>query len=194
MEGALAWIGKIAEWIGQWFPRWTVLDRTQGAVKSEGFFLPTRLRRFKDDVRVTALAPGLHWWWPATTAFELYPTSFQTDNLPSQTMETNDDTTITVGGMITYTVVDIEKLLTQTHSGQKMIQAKTLAAIHKVCCKMTWDQLKKEQREGTLDTKLRNACQRPLTMFGVKVEDCQLTDLAKTRVYRLIQSTQQDNE
>lgn len=194
MESALAWIGQIASWIGQWFPRWTVLDMTQGAVKSEGFFLPARLRTYKQAVRITVLGPGLHWWWPATSAFELYPTAYQTDNLPSQTIETEDNVTITVGGMVTYTVADLGKLLTQSHSGLKMVQAKCLAAIHGVCCKMSWSQLKSEQRKGTLDTKLRHACQKPLTVFGVTIEDCQLTDLAKARVYRLIQSTQQDDQ
>ena len=194
MESALAWVGQIAAWVGQWIPRWVLLDTTQGAVKFEGFFLPKRFRRFKDDMRTTALGPGLHWYWPATTSFQVYPTYFQTDNLPSQTMETVYNIPITVSGMVTYTVPDIVKLLTQTHSAVKMIQVLTLAAIHDVCTKMTFEQLKAEERGRTLNTKLRNTANKMLVEFGVKVEDCMLTDLARTRVYRLIQSTQNDSE
>lgn len=196
MDGALAWIGQLVEWVGKFFPRWSLLDTTEGAVKFEGFFLPrewrVRLGGFDGAMRVTFCGPGMHWFWPATTAFQIYPTAYQTDNLPSQTMETEDNIAITVGGMVTYTVPDLTKLLTQTHSAMKMVQVLTLTAIHEVCCRMTWDQLKAEQRKGTLDTKLRNAAQKLLTPFGVKVEECSLTDMAKTLVFRLIQSTQQD--
>ena len=194
MDSALAWIGAIADWVGKFFPRWVILDTTQGAAKFEGFFLPAKLRRFKEPMRVTSLGPGLHWFWPATTSFQVYPTAFQTDNLPSQTLETEDNVPVVVAGMVTYTVPDVERLLSQTHSAVKMVQVLALAAIHDVCTQMTWDQLKKEQRKRTLNTKLRNAANKLLAEFGVKVEDCMLTDLARTRVYRLIQSTQIDDQ
>lgn len=197
MDSALAWVGQIAEWVGRFVPRWVILDTTEGAVKFEGFFLPRWLRKkcggFDGYMRPTTCGPGIHWYWPAFSSMQSYPTVWQTDNLPSQTMETEDGQAFTVGGMVTYTITDLGLLLTQTHSGAKMIQAKTLASVHEVCCKMSWEQLRSEQRKGTLDTKLRHACQKPLLMFGVKIEDCQLTDLAKARVFRLIQSTQQDD-
>lgn len=193
MESAFAWLGRLIEWIAQWIPRWLILDSTEGAVKFEGFFMPVRWRKFKEPMRVTVLRPGLHWFWPATTQIQTYPTAFQTDNLPSQTMETEDGVAITVSGMITYTVSDLGLLLTQTHSAVKMIQVLTLAAIHDVCSNLTWDTLKLMQRKGTLDTRLKNAAQKEMDAFGVKVVKCMLTDLAKTRVYRLIQSTQVDN-
>lgn len=194
MDSALAWVGQIAAWIGQWIPRWIVLDSTMGAVKFEWFFLPASCRRFKGSLRTTIWGPGIWWYWPATTLIGTYPTAFQTDNLPSQTMETADGVAITVGGMVTYTVEDVGKLLTQTHSGVKMIQALALAAVHDVCCNLSWPDLREAQRRGTLDTKLRNAVQRQLTDFGVRVVKCMLTDMAKARVYRLIQSTQQDDQ
>lgn len=194
MDSALAWIGQIVAWIGRFIPRFDLLDSTAGAVKFEGFFLPARFRRFKGEMRVTALGPGLHWYWPATTSFQAYPTAMQTDNLPSQTLETKDGIAVVVGGMITYTVPDLEKLLAQTHSAVKMVQVLTLAAIHDVCCNLTWDALKDEQRRSTLDTKLKNAAQKLLTEYGVRVAKCMLTDLARTRVFRLIQSSQNDTD
>lgn len=193
MDAALGWIGQLIEWVGRFFPRWTVLDKTQGAVKSEGFFLPARFRKFKDDVRVTVLGPGLHWWWPATTVMEAYPIAFQTDNLPSQTIETTDNISVTVGGMISYRVSDLGKLLPRCHSAVKAIQTVTLPAIHQIVCRMTWQQLKEEQRKGTLNTKLRNATQKRLAEFGIEVDEVALTDLVKARAYRLIQSTQVDD-
>jgi regulator of protease activity HflC (stomatin/prohibitin superfamily) len=181
VDAALAWIGQIAEWVGKFFPRRIVMPVNMGGVKYVG------------GDTVVVMGPGIHWYWPWSTSIDTYPTATQTDNLPSQTMETADDVSITVGGMVTYSVHDVAALLSQTHSGFKRIQAMTLAGIHRVCCRMTWSELKNEQRRGTLDTKLRHGVQKDLAAYGVTIEDCQLTDLARTRVYRLIQSTQQDN-
>lgn len=194
MDSALAWVGWIAEWIGQFVPRFTTLDMTEGAVKTEGFFLPTRVRRCKDDARVTVLGPGLHWWWPATSRWEIYPVEFQTDNLPSQTIETSDGVPVTVGGMISYKVADIGKLLPRCHSPVMAIRTVTMPAIHQVVCRLTWDGLREEQRKGTINTKLRNSAQKRLTEFGIEIDAVELTDLVRTRVFRLIQSTQQDTQ
>lgn len=191
-----SWIGQIIEWLGKFIPRFILLDSTEGAVQFKGFFLPRAWRvkcgGFDGEMQVTSLGPGLHFYWPASTAVQNYPTAFQSDNLPSQILETKDGKQIVVGGLLSYEITDLQALLSKTHSGYKATQALTLAAIHDVCCNLDWDQLKLEQRKGTLDTKLRNAAQKPLTPFGVKIISCQLTDLAKTRVLRLIQSTQSD--
>lgn len=193
MESALAWIGQIAQWIGQWFPRFFTLDMTQGAVKTEGFFLPPWLRRFKGDVRVTVLRAGLHWQWPATTQVEIYPTEFQSDDLRTQTFETADGVPISVGGTISYRVKDLGLLLPRCHSAVKTVQVLTMIAIHATCCRLSYEALREEQRRGTLNTKLRNAARKPLEEFGVEVVDCMLTDLVRSRTFRLIQSTQVDD-
>jgi regulator of protease activity HflC (stomatin/prohibitin superfamily) len=194
VQGALEWIGKIAEWIGQWIPRWQLVPPTHAYVKYEGFFLPARWRRYKEDLRVTTHGPGIFWWWPATSSTDHYPVVFQSDNLPSQTFETSDGKTITVGGIISYRVDDVAKLLTGNYTAVKTIEVAALAAIHQVCCRMSIDELLEEQRKRTLGTKLKNEAQRALAEAGVKVEECRLTDLARTKALRLIQSTQSDTQ
>lgn len=193
MDAALGWIGAIIEWIGKFFPRFATLEMNQGALKTEGFFLPPRFRRFKDDCRITVMGPGLHWWWPATTTFERYPTAYQTDNLPSQTIETPDGATVTVGGMISYRITNLGLLLPFCHEPIKVIQTVTLPAIHQVVCRLPWAELQEQQRKGTINTKLRNEAKKRLAEFGIEVSDVELTDLARARVFRLIQSTQQDD-
>lgn len=193
MDSALAWIGQLAEWLGKFFPRFALLTQGEGAVKYEGFFLPARLRRYKEPIRLTVHEPGLHWYWPATSSWQEYPTALQTDNLPSQTMETVDGISIVAGGMISYRVSDLGKLLPHCHSAVKLVQSLVLTSIHETCCSYKWPDLKEAQRRRTLNTKLRNAAKRTLAEFGIEVVDCMLTDLVRTRVYRLIQSTQQDD-
>lgn len=198
MEGALAWIGQLAEWIGKFFPRWALLDSTEGAVKFTGFLLPRHLRLkfggYDGDLRVTVHGPGIHWYWPTVSSWQAYPTAFQTDDLPSQTVETADGVTITVSGMISYSISDLGKLLPRTHSVVKAVQVLSMTTIHGVVCKMKWEDLREKQRRGTLKTDLRNAARKELAEFGIEIEDCMLTDLVRTRAYRLISSTQADNQ
>jgi regulator of protease activity HflC (stomatin/prohibitin superfamily) len=97
MEGALAWIGQLAEWIGRFFPRWQIVTSTHGGVK------------FVRGARVVPLAPGMHWFWPLTTELLLYPTARQAVDLRSQTFVTADNKTIAVGGLIVYEVKDIAR-------------------------------------------------------------------------------------
>jgi regulator of protease activity HflC (stomatin/prohibitin superfamily) len=180
VDSALAWIGQLAEWIGRFFPRFVILTTVEGGVK------------FVHGSRVVALGPGLHCYWPLVTVLETFPTARQTDNLPTQTLTTKDDKVVAVGGMVIYEVNDVEKLLAYTHDGIKTIQDCTLTTIHDVCCNMTWDELKAERRRGTLNTKLKNASQKELSPYGVRVIKCMLTDLAPTRVYKILQSTGSD--
>lgn len=179
MESALAWIGQIAEWIGKFFPRWIVMPVNMGGVKYVG------------GSRVVAMGPGIHWYWPARTVIDTYPTARQTDNLPSQNLMTADHKVIGVGALVIYDVSDVARLLSTTHSAQRTIQDIALAAIHGVCCDMTLSALHEEQRRGTLDTKLKNAAKRQLEDYGVRVLKVQLTDFSPSRVLRLVQSTQE---
>lgn len=196
MERAFDFVGWIASWIAKFFPRWQTVDQNQGAVKYEGFFLPRWLRvccgGFDGDLQVHSLGPGLHWYWPATTNFEVVATALQTDNLPSQTIETRDGQSVTIGAMISYRISDVGKLIPNCYAPMNLIATFAMPAIHKVACSMNWADLKESQRNQTLNTQLRNAVKKKLTAFGVDVESVELTDMTKVRAYRLIQSTQND--
>lgn len=177
MGDAFAWIGQIFEWIGKFIPKWVILDVCQGAVK------------YVRGSHPKYCGPGIHWYWPVTTTWFSYPIVRQADRLQTQTIVTVDDKTIVIGGLIVYSVPDLLTLLTTAHDPKTTIRDLTLTAIHDVCCQMTWDQLKAEQRKGTLDTKLKNATQKALDDYGVSAIKVMLTDLAPARVLKLMQST-----
>lgn len=177
MDSALAWIGQIASWIGQWIPRWSILDTTEGAIKYVG------------GKRVVVCGPGVHFWWPATTTFVNYPTARQTDRLETQTMESRDGKTFLVSGTLTYSVDDLEKLIPTTHNPTRNTIEIAMTAIHDVCCDMDWAVLQTEQRKDTLKTKLRNAAQKELSEYGVRVIRLRLNTLARCRVIKVSQST-----
>lgn len=181
MDSALAWVGQIAAWVGQWIPRWIILDTTEGAVKFRGGKTPIEC------------GPGVHFYWPARTKIQEYPTARQGERLQSQTMVTADGRTIVVGGMLVYSVTEILKLVATTFDPQGTVKDIALTAVHDVCCRMDWQTLQTEQQRSTLDTKLKNAAQKQLTDYGVKVEKLMLTDLAPCRVLRLSQAVSQED-
>lgn len=177
MDSALAWIGWVFEWLGKFIPRWVILDLTEGAVK------------YVRGNRAKLCPPGIHWFWPVTTVLVTYPTARQADRLQTQTIVTSDDKVIVVGGLVIYAVDDLLVLLTTTHSAATTVKDITLTAIHDVVCRMSWEELKSEQRRGTLDTKLKNEAQRALASYGVRVVKVMLVDMAPARVIKLMQST-----
>lgn len=183
MESALAWIGQLAEWVGRFIPRLVILIPSLGAVKYTGT---------RKGMRVRACEPGLHVYWPLVTVWDVYPTVRQTDDLRTQTITTADGKTIAVGGLITYEVYDLLKLLPTTFEPAKAISEITLTSIHDVLARMTWEEMCAEQRKGTLETKLRNAAKRQLDDYGVRVLRVQLTDMAPARVLKVIQSISND--
>lgn len=185
MESALAWIGQIAGWIGQWIPRWTILDPTVDAVK------------YVKGVPKHCKGGRVHWWWPATTTFDTYPTARQADDLRSQTFMAADedqDIVVVAGGMIVYEVVDIMKLLPTTYRASQAIKDIAITCIHSVCCELTWKELKAAQKSGKLDRKLKGEAQSALSDYGVRVLKVQLTDLTRARALKVFQSTSKDEE
>src|SRR5262245_55306160 len=140
MDSALAWVGQIFEWLGKFFPRWTILDTTEGAIK------------YVKGVPVVCEPGRVHWHWPVTTTFVPYPVARQTDRLETQTMDSKDGRTFIVGAMVTYQVSDLEALITTTHSPSTAVIDIAMTAVHDVLCDMTWDDLQLKQQKGTLRT------------------------------------------
>lgn len=177
MESAFSWVGAIAEWLGQWIPRWAIVRTTHGAVK------------FVGGKKVVPLGPGWHIYWPFRTDFVVYPTARQAVNLPNQTMETRDKRTVMVGGMIVYEVHDIAALVAYTFDPDDTVKDIAAAAIHDVCCTKTWEELQMGQQTGTLDRELKIEMKKGLTKFGVTVLRTTLTELAPCRVFKFISGT-----
>lgn len=180
MDSALAWIGTIADWVGQFIPRWRIVDTTEAAVK------------WVRGSRVVVLGPGIHWYFPATTRFVVHPVARQTNNLKSQTITLRDDKVIVVGGLCVFEIKDIEAVLAHTYLPDETIRDITLSAIHDVCCQLSWTEITEQQRSGELDRKLKVEARKDLDRYGVRVLKITLTDLAPVRVLKIVQATTAD--
>lgn len=182
MDSALAWIGQLVEFFGRFFPRWIILNTTEGAVA------------FVRGKYPIELGPGIHWYWPAWTEVKAWIVARQSINLTTQTITTKDDRTIAVGAVLVFRVQDALTLITKTFDPDITIRAVAAGAVHHVCSGSEWNLLKMAKEDGSLDTMLKRELQRRLgRRFGVKVLDATLTDFALCRVLRLVQTTASDN-
>jgi len=189
---ALDWIGQIADWLGRFIPRWTIVETTHGAIKFRSFRLRNLLRFRAPQMDVIAFGPGVHVFWPAASEFVAYPITRQATDLRAQTLCTTDDRSIVVGGMVVYEIYDIEKIVARTYEPDDTIRDVALSAVHDVCCQKSWAELKQAQRDGSLDRELKKEVSRELDKFGVKVLKTTLTDLALCRVLKLMTSVAKD--
>jgi regulator of protease activity HflC (stomatin/prohibitin superfamily) len=176
MDAAFAWLGQLADWLGNLFPRWRIVRSTHGGVK------------FVRGKRIVQVAPGIVWYWPAVTEIVIIPTARTTVNLQSQTITTVDDKAILVSAMLVLEVRDTVKLLGATHDVDEMIADIALAEIYSVLCGLSWSDIRERQQNGDLDRKLRTETRRGLEKYGVWVAEAMMTDLAPCRVYRLVQT------
>jgi regulator of protease activity HflC (stomatin/prohibitin superfamily) len=177
MESAFAWIGWIMEWFGQFIPRIVIVPTTHAAIK------------FRRGDEVIPLSAGLHFYWPLITVFKQYPIAMQSMDLRPQKLTTADDRAVLVGAMISYRIVDIEKALAHTWDPDSTIADAALRVATRVVLGLHWAELKNKAQKRTLDTMLKNEAQRVLEKYGVEVIEMTLTDLALTKVYSLVQST-----
>jgi SPFH domain/Band 7 family protein len=195
LDSALGWIGQVAEWVGKFIPRWERLDVTYEAIKIvRGRWEWKGWRpRWLEQIVVVCKPDRIHWWWPATTLWFEHPVVRQRLNLKSQVITLHDDTQVLVAGLIVFKVRDIQKLLTQTYGIDECIGDIALAAMHEAILSFkTWADLKEAQQNGALNKCLKSEATQELSEYGVTILKAVLTDLARCRVFKLVQSTSQD--
>lgn len=194
MENAFAWLNRIAEWLTQFVPTWKIVDTREGALKWQTVRLRDLLRgRWDPMAKVVTLGPGFHVYWPLFSTLEVYPVKRQSIPLTSQVITTTDEVSVVVSGMMVFDIIDLQKIYAETIDPDDAIKDIASSALHDVCCHKSWEELRKGQGRS-LDTALRNEAKKDLEDYGVRVIKFTLTTCARTRVYRVVNSTAQEGE
>lgn len=175
IDGALAWVSWIAQWVGQFIPRWQVLDPTLGWAKYHRGHLTACGRA------------GMVFWWPVLTKVEVFSVVEQTIKLEPQSLTTKDGKDITVRGVIVYEYVDIEKMATTSVDPDDSVRDKALMVIADAVSQHTKDELLEAMREKGLDKLFKRQAQQFLGSYGVRVIRMGLVELAGARPYRIMQ-------
>ena len=131
---------------------------------------------------------GVVWYWPATTNLVTYPTARQTMNLATQLLNTSDGKTFVIGGVVTYEINDLEKVLAHTFDADQTVEDIAQAAITDACAGKTWEELRAGIDNGRFYITMRQELARGLKTFGITVIRARVSDFALCRAYRIVQA------
>ncbi|MBM4223525.1 MAG: hypothetical protein FJ167_01755 [Gammaproteobacteria bacterium] len=175
IDGALAWISWVAQWIGQFIPKWEVLDPTLGWVKF-------RRGRLHSSGR-----GGIIVWWPILTKVEVMSVAEQTLKLEPLSLTTTDGKDVTVRGVIVYDYTNVELMNTTVVDPDDSVRDKALMVIAHCVSQRTKQVLLDDVVAKRLDAEMRKRAQLLLKPYGVRVLRLGLVELTGARPYRVIQ-------
>ena len=183
MEGAFAWVGEIVNWFGQWFPRWEIIDTTEGWIKWVG------------GTKVKTGRAGIVWYWPARTKFAKFYTARDSINCKAQTITLTNGETMLVEAVVIYEIQDLAKLAAETASPILTIEDLTMGAVLYVVEEYaSWKDIQEASirqpraRDSEFNRRMKEEVQRALLTYGVNVLGVMFQNKAKCRVLKLVNS------
>jgi len=163
-------IGEFFRWCAKFFPRLMLCRSTHGGVKFKG-------------KKNTEIKPGLFMYWPLVTEVKLIPTAHYPIDLPSQTLTTKDDISITLSPVLVVEINDVMAALCTCYDVDDTAMEIGGAAIVELVMSRTFNIVKKE-----LTSKIWNEfaikARRLLRPYGVQVVHAYTTDFAESTTFR----------
>lgn len=174
----LNWLAEILRSFWRLFIWWVVIQPwEQGlAVRSLPFRKQKRRR----------LTPGMKFRIPYVDAVFKQSTRLRFTTLRPQTLTTTDGHTITMSGVLGYSIRDIDRLYDTLHQAEDSLRsrAQSLAARYVV----------QHVLADCVATKVETAVERELQLeqYGLTLDSVRYTTWARPRVYRLIMDNQEN--
>jgi len=167
------WLSEIIQAIISIIPRLLIVRATHNGIK------------WKRGHTASALAPGLHWYWPLVTEVELVVVARQTLNTPSQALLTADGKPVTVGGVVIYKINNAVLAYGEKNwDVDSTINDITQAAIVRVVSKWPLS-YSLEQLCDAVEKELTEECRRELRPFGLRVYRAAFTDFTTSKMLKL---------
>lgn len=143
-----------------------------------------RFRRGEPDP--DPLGPGIWFFKPFLDRIEVIPTKPRFIDLPTQSVTTQDNQTVTFSANICYEIENAVLAYTEVHDLEDFMSRASMGHLHGKIHEWSLVDLMahlkdlEKSLEGTLQTRVRK--------WGIKVLDVKLTDMVKTRQYRLYET------
>lgn len=106
-----------------------------------------------------------------------------TTDLVSQNLTTADDRPVSISVAIRHRIVDVRKALIEGGDFEQTLRDSTIGAVGELVAELTYDEL----RAITTRRKLKNQVARNLERWGIQLEDIQISEFTRCRVYHLKQ-------
>lgn len=169
LDAAFGWIGDLVSALAQFIPRLQLVRATERGIK----FTRSYARE---------AGPGLHWWWPAVTEFEIYPVVRQVKSLPEQKLQTRDGATFVVDAVMVFEISDLTKFMVENFDAEDSLQELAQGAVLNVIMTLTAEELRDPEKRDETNKRLTSEVKRSLRGFGVSVEKLRLQSCAPGQV------------
>lgn len=172
------WINDIAQGILALFPRWDLLEPTEGGVK----FRPKNWYRQLEDIAL--IEPGtLYWWWPVTTVVYTIETKRQTLTF-GQRLTTKDQQSVQLNTVIVFTINDVLKALVETRDFEDTVGEVAQKLSVKPIMSRTFEQILESMADNNnMRNEVTSGARTLLKDFGCNVIDGYISDFTKTEVF-----------
>lgn len=175
---ALSWISELANWIAAWIPRLLVINANQFVV---AFVRGKHIRIFE---------PGLRVYWPLVTSVWFVPRATQIVTTANQILDTVDGSTVVCSAQVTFRVRDPIKYVVDVVEPEEALIEAVLSTIRDLL--ISWEYRELLIRKSVFNQELTIAVQKRLLDFGVEVEEAAICDLARTRVFCILNNQPSD--
>ncbi len=169
------WLGEFVEWISLFVPRLVIVRTTHRVVK------------FIRGKKLVLVEPGLCVYWPVVTEIVTIATARQPTNLPTQRLTTKDDRRVICSAVVVYNIPDPVQAVGKNWDYEATLRDVSMCAVATIVTSTDYDTLVKTL-SGELRVRLTNACRQELQKYGVRVQNCMLTDFCRASVIALSNS------
>lgn len=132
---------------------------------------------------IEEVGPGVwfaFWWFEEVMSESVVQ---QTKNLPTQSITTKDDVSVSFSMNFLYEVTDIRAKFTKVHDFEESLVNLAMIHLAKRVRRVPWEYLRGHQ--ATLERRIRRAIERQANQWGVKIVDVGLTDMVKAKQWRV---------
>lgn len=171
MDRALGWIGEIFQTLFRLLPWLVIVPATHGGVA------------FVRGHRVMEWKPGLHWYWPVATTYQLIVTVRQTQRVQSKVVMTRDLKTVVVGALVTYHVNNVVAAISKIADLPSDVIERSQGAILNSVSEHALEEIQRDR--GSFNALVTERVGRALNGYGVEVLQVQLTEFAPCRAFAI---------
>lgn len=164
---------KLIEFIRNWvefFAFCTIIDQFENGVV------------LRLGVKHRAAPPGLRFFWPMKIEKIMkHPVVVDTQELGEQTLTTTDDKEVTITGVITFIVTDVEQILLHVQGEREALIDSAMGVIGVRVLRSSWAEVITEDFWNEVTKEVR----RRAKDYGVHVRQVQFKDLTKSHSLRI---------
>ena len=169
---AFSFLNDVAQWFGQWMPKWALLQVDEGGVK----YLPGK--------EIIVLEPGeIYWYWPVTSNVVTIDTRRQTLTF-GQRLTTKDDISVQLNTVIVFTIWDVKKALVDTKDFEDTVGEVAQKLTIRPIMSRTFTETRADMGESNdMRNEITRGARGLLRDYGIDVMDGYVSDFTKTTVF-----------